>query len=286
MKTILLTGGPRILRGVLMTTLSLAVAACGGGGGSDGSSSTDGSGSGPIVGTYTEFADTTSTEATALSYLAVTNAGAASTGSAGTLDHDMDEIDGPGELAGTFTGGRTGIDLSGGGTAVLSNEAGTEFLRIFSTSGTGSDLFGVVGQATTGADMPDSGSANYDGTVLLDVSDGAAIYALTGDVAISATFAGTVDSTFSGFSGTRTDSGGTTSVSGLGTVSISGATQSGTGFSGGTPSGSGSVFSRVTDSADITGTNGQFFGPNADEVGGTLVVEDTSISVFGVYAAE
>ncbi len=265
---------------VILAASTCGLAACTG--------SSDGSGGGggiPTSEEYTEFDNTSSLTPSPLTFVAITNTGTPSSGNAGTLAHNLGAITG-GQLQGTLNGDLSVITLSSGGFANLSNpESTAEYLRIFRTEGTGSDLFGVVGQATNLVDMPDinTGSASYSGVVELQVDDGDATYALTGDAAITAFWmTSSVNSTFDELSGTRNDS---EIVNDVGTISISNATIAGSGFSGGTLSTTGTVFD-VTAGASIDGTNGQFFGPAADEVGGTIVIDDTDLSVLGVFIAD
>jgi hypothetical protein len=269
------------LKPVSMIALA-SLAACGGsGGGSGGGSSA--SQSTAIVDGYAPIANKTASTPSNLQFVAITNDGTPSTGNAGALNHGNGRIN-SGLLAGTLNSGRTQIGLPGGSDVRLTNEGGTEFLRMFQTDGLAPDRFGVVGVATELADMPDSGDVTYNGRVRMDAFDGAASYALSGDARITADFdgGGSVDSRFSNLSGTRND---TQSVSNVGTINIDDAVISGSSFSGGTVSTTGAVFD-LSGTPSTNGTNGQFFGPDADEVGGTVVIKDGDLEVFGVYAAD
>lgn len=265
------------------------LAACGGGATGTGPTTSGGvETTGPTIGTYTAFSDPTSLETSALIYIATDNTGSASTGSAGNLDHDANVILG-GLLAGTLNGARTEIDLGSGVTAVITNPDNTEYTRIFVTEGLPTDLFGVLGQATIGADLPVANdSLHYDGTAQFAIADGDALYDLTANLRVTPDWeAGRVDSAFTSLSGTRND-GSITNVSNLGTLRIDDATLSGGTFAGGTASITGATFD-LSGSESLAGTEGTFMGPLADEVGGIVLIDDTAsgnLQVIGVYTAE
>jgi hypothetical protein len=267
------------LRGSAIVSSLALLSACGGGGGGDGG----GGLTPPVVvdpGTYTEISDTTSTESTALVYLGTTNTGALRFGNAGTLDHVANTV-ASGRLAGTINGPRTTIMLTGGGTAALTNPGGTDYLRVFSTQGDGDPIFGVVGQQTGPSGIPDNGSTRYQGEVELTVADGINVSSLTGDADIVASWSGggSATATFNAFEENGSSVGGD--------ITITGATISNSGFQGGSLTTSGALFD-VTGTADISDTRGYFFGPGADEVGGTLLIDDTgsgSLEIIGVFSA-
>ncbi len=273
---------PNTFLKVAFLVAGLSLTACGGGGssGGDGGSASENT---AVVDGYAPVANKTATSLSALQFVAITNDGTPSTGNAGSLNHRNGQIS-SGLLAGTLNSGTTRIDLPGGGDVTLTNEGGTEFLRMFQTDGLAPDRFGVVGVATELADMPDSGAITYNGRVRMAAFDGGESYTLTGDARVTADFAGsgTVDSRFSNLSGTRNDA---ESVNNVGTINIDDAAISGSSFSGGTVSTTGAVF-ELSGSPSTSGTNGQFFGPDADEVGGTVVIKDSELEVFGVYAAD
>jgi hypothetical protein len=266
-----------------------SLAACGGGGG--GSVVGGVEVAGPTVGTYVELADTGSAD-TDLIYRAFDTAGSLSTGGT-SLDHDTGALT-AGALAGTIDSGRTQIVLLGGGVATVTNGASTEYLRIFSTSGGSPDLFGIFGQATDIADMPttnadlSTGAGSFSGVSAVTAANGTTLFVLNGSVTVTADFdAGLIDTRLHALSGTRTDSGGTVNVSNVGSIRINDAILSGNSFTNGTAVVSG-AFS-LSGAQDISGSGGTFFGPLADEVGGTVIIDDTAsgtLQVFGVYAAE
>ncbi|MBT8408853.1 MAG: transferrin-binding protein-like solute binding protein [Alphaproteobacteria bacterium] len=261
----------------------LSLSACGGGdegsGGLSGGENTD-----PTNATYTQFTDAASTENSQLIYIAIDSGGDRTSGTAGTLDHDTFVIS-AGALAGLLSGDFTEIALNGGGTATLTNPSSTEYTRVFTTSGAGDPLFGVLGQRTEAVDLP-NGTSSLGGRVSLSVSSGGVPYTLTGNATVTVDWdADLVDTRFFSLSGKRTDTDA--SVSGVGTIRIDNAALSGGTFTGGTASTTGSFEPLV--SASTNGTQGALFGPNADEAGGTVVVDDTGAGDFlaiGVYTAE
>lgn len=257
-----------------------ALSACGGGGGSGTRDVEDMDGSGPTVGTYAAFADTTATAETVVRYVSIDNAQISTQQNSGVLDHVGGTIS-TGFLAGTLNAGRTEIVLTGGGTATLTNPASTEYMRFFQTSGTGNDQFGVVGQPTDVQDMPPSGSSTYNGRVRMDVSTNDGPYALTGAAVITANWNNDIDTRFQGLSGVRNEN---ENVTISGSISMRDAPLSGTSFSGGTLETTGSFFD--TDSTPATTHNGQFFGPNADEVGGTFTLLAPDLNISAVFSAE
>jgi hypothetical protein len=255
-----------------------ALAACGGGGGGGGGIQVP-----PEVDGYIALSNTSSTGETPLGYVAITNTNATSSGFAGTLDHDTGTVRN-GSLSGTIDGALTGISLANGNSATFTNPAGTTHVRIFTTNGLSNDLFGAIGQFTNQADKPIDGTSTYNGDVIMDAFNGSDSFALTGNATVNVGWigAGDVDTVFTGLSGQKND---TQNVQNIGTVTINNATITGTSFSGGTFSTTGS------DLAYSGGGNGeiegQFFGPDATEVGGVFSLDAPSqIELSGVFIAK
>lgn len=258
--------------------IGLGLSACGGGGGGGGGT-TEPAAIDPVA--YTPLSNRAATDDTILVFLGTTNTGALRFGNAGTLDHINNTLRN-GLLAGTTNNGRTTIMLDGGGEATLTNPEGTAFVRVFTTQGAGDPIIGVVGQQTGPSAIPESGSTRYNGQVDMTVADGGPLRSLTGDVEIVASWSGggSATATFDAFR----DGGSNVN----GQIRITDANITNSGFRGGSLTTSGALFD-VTGSADISGTRGYFFGPNADEVGGTLVIDDQSrgsLKIVGVYVAD
>lgn len=198
-----------------------------------------------------------------------------------------------GGFAGTLNALRTRIDLSGGGTVVLSNAAATEYVRVFERTAAGSDpAFGVVGFLSAPSDLPGSGSVSYTGAAQVLAADDTRLYALDGTAFVVADFGegrvrielGDLRGTAQGLSPGNT---GTVTIPEGGIIAVDGSRISGASFSGGTASVSGLPFT-LTSGADASGTNGSFFGPDADEVAGRVVVDDSAggVGILGTFAAD
>ncbi|MEJ8561639.1 transferrin-binding protein-like solute binding protein [Yoonia sp. GPGPB17] len=276
----------QVAKTLVPLTICFVLAACGGGGGGGGDRATQ---EPPESPDYIRLSNTSSTGETPFGYVAINVANQTARGVAGTLDHDGGAIRG-GLLSGTINAGRTLVTLPDGRSAELSNPGNTaRHARLFQTSGFSNDLFGVLGQHTNADDMPDMGSSVFNGRVEMQADNGDATFALTGNARITVGWdAGNnrVDSVFSNLDGNKNDrvGGGSVGVNNIGTVSITGATVSGTTFSGGT-------FSTTGDELAYTGGGrqvnaGQFFGPDATEVGGAFGLNKASeLELSGVFIA-
>lgn len=233
---------------------------------------------------YVELSATTAAAVSTLTYQGFTTAGAPRAGSAGSLTHDTGVITG-GLLAGTINTARTSVALDDGGTAELTNPASTEYHRAFATQPTsGTPVVGVVGVRTDPGDLP-GGTATTTGTASIAITDGGDFYELTGTARVDANFGdGSVDVTLSNLAGTRRTGASDTSVGNQGTLRIVDNTISGSGFSGGAASFSGSF--SLSGGADSSDSRGAFYGPAAEEAGGVVVIDDTGsggIAVLGTY---
>lgn len=265
-------------------TAALLLVACGGGGGGDGGGG--GAMGGEPIPTSDDFIrliDRASTGETPLGYVAINMANAKSSGFAGMLDHDAGTVNG-GLLAGTINNGRTNVSLSNGNSATLTNPANTLHLRTFNTSGLSNDRFGVVGQFTEASDTPDMGSSTYNGSVILQADNGTSTFALTGDARITVGWDATnsVTSVFNDLDGRKND---IQNVNNVGTVTITGATVTGSTFSGGTFSTTGSELAYSGGGTRVH--EGQFFGPEATEVGGVFGLKKASeLELSGIFIAK
>jgi len=263
------------MRFTVLALVAPVLAGCGGG---------DGGGSGitvpPDNTTYTQLASTTATTPTQLRFLGTTSDAGRTNGNGGSFAHNTNTISG-GQFAGTINNGRTEIDLNAGGRALLSNPGTTEFVRVFQTEGSGTPLFGVVGQATAAGGVPTGGSTTYNGHIDVTVADGNTVDTLSGNARITASWnSGQVDSTFNSFQRGNTDVSGS--------ITIDNARVSGNAFTGGSLSTTGDTFD-LQGGARLDGTRGEFFGPAANEVGGVLVINGTGSGtprIIGVFSAD
>lgn len=279
---------------VLLAALTLSACGGGGGGGSNDPDVEDMTDFDVVIGTendptvtYPAFSDATAPINSDLRYISLNAALVGANGSA-TLDHDGGTIT-SGVLAGTLNSGRTSVALAGGGTGTLSNPDSNEFLRLFQIQGgANSGTIGVIGIETDPTDIPAPtvGTVEYGGTASVTAAPGDQnLYVLSGDVNVTADWAtSTVTTRFGNFSGTAN---GNAAGSGLGQMIISGATIGADGsFTGGSITGTGTVFGSLSGTSGLSGTRGQFFGPDADEVGGVLVIDQGDFEGAGVYTAE
>jgi hypothetical protein len=199
-----------------------------------------------------------------------------------------------GGFAGTLNDARTRITLDGGGNVILTNPAGTEYVRFFDTVSIGSDpVFGVVGFLSRPSDLPSSGRVSYTGATQVVAADALRLYDLDGTAYIVADFGNnTVRIELRDLAGSAQGSFG----SGLGTVTlrdageivVEGSRISGATFSGGVAFVSGTSPFTLSGRQDATGTNGGFFGRGADETAGRVVVDDprSDTLILGRFAAD
>jgi len=258
---------------MIISVLSLtALAACGGGGG------------GGATPAPASFLDPGSTQSFVLSTISVSGGGASTTGDA--ADGAMISLAG---LNGQFNSARDRIDFeNNGGTAEILTNATTQ-VALFNAMPRNADPFmGVIGVPTPIAALP-SGSVTYSGVssarfVIIDGNTGAT-FDVTGDVLASADFdavVGTLDLTFNNFDGTSVIGvAAPVAVSDIGVLTIEEATLVAGAFSGGTAD-----FTRGADFAtdlslfaDVTVSAGMF-GPNGEELGGVVIVEDSTADLL------
>lgn len=194
-------------------------------------------------------------------------------GSAGTLNY----------ADGTISGGALdGLDID---SVAFSNPAVGEFTRVVETSNAG-NRFGVIGIQTERVDRPDTGTVNYNqGWVAVTATSNSEVYTLEGQASLQANFdAGNVNATFSGFSGTNSLDQG---VNNVGNLTVTGADM--VGFDGafqeGMATGTG-IFAGIDPDLDDTEFFGVFFGPDADEVGGAIDVDNGPVTVTGAFQAD
>ena len=256
------------IRPLCLLSVLVVLSACGGGSGGDGGQTGGGEdmdGSGPTVGTYTQISAAQTGQPLDFRVVSISN--------------DQSDVL---NIMGSLDSGRTVISVAGG-SIMLTNPAGTEFMRLFDGTVAGINQFGTVGQETIVADIPVGGDATYNGVVFMTVANEEGNYSLTGDARIAVDWLNNgVDTRFDGLSGQRNDES-IGSVSG--TLSMINATLTGNGFSGGMLSRSGTIFATDDDPRTLD-LAGQFFGPNADEVGGVFVLNANDLNVRAVFAAE
>lgn len=193
-------------------------------------------------------------------------------------------------LAGQIDGARTRIDLAGDGSIDLSNPAGTEYVRQAAATTGAVPFFGVLGIPSLPSDLPVSGRVSYSGRTVLVGVDSLSRYDLTGTALVGADFGtGRVLIELGDLGGTRQGVAGASvapeTVAATGRIVISDSVISGATFAGGRASSSGLPFLVATDTP-ASGTQGAFFGPGADEVGGRIGIPGTETQVIGSFVAE
>ena len=219
--------------------------------------------------------DTTSNLVSGLYSLYVTPTSSTGTSSSfGSLTHSTGKISAPRGLDGQLNGSIITLDV--GGQAELSAH-GNKFSAMFVTSPQlGASEYGVVGIPTDVTQLPTS--ASYSGVSSILVNNGNAVFDLFGTSNTTIDFAnGTATVTLSNLDGTRaTGSAAPTSVSNFGTVSISNMNQFNGVISGGSATVNSTRPNTALSGSEITTVDGAVFGPNASEVGGVLIVDDTT----------
>jgi hypothetical protein len=260
------------------TAVSLAIisilAACGGGGGT-----TNPGGGGTTE--YIEFFDTTSSQTITLKIDQLNPTASTVSSNTGTLNWGTDRATISG-LSGDIQPNDTTVVLdAAAGTITFSSEA-TSYVTTFAAEPVGTDpFFGVVGVPTQNSDLPTSGTLRaYVGSSGIQIISSDAVYDLTGSATAQVEFGsgGTVDLVFDNLSGSKTDGvSAPVNVTDVATIGLNAAQITDGSFSGGTAtfSSTGEISTTLTGSESIA-TSGSFFGPDADELGGVFIVDDTS----------
>lgn len=251
-----------------------ALTACGGGGGGGGERATepleppievDGAG-------YELLSDRTASGTVGMIYVII-DGQSPETNDGITLNRSSGAVSG-GDLAGQNIDG-----------AIFSNPAGGEYSRFVIDEG--NSIVGVVGLDVLSGDLPTTGTSDYNvGRVEMTAIFEEGPYVLSGNATFTATW-GTgdnLDGRFFNLSGTNPLGG---SVINQGVITLTDADISGDRFSGGSVTGNG-LFAGLGGSSSTSGTQGAFFGPEADEVGGVLLINDNNqdIRILGAFQAD
>ena len=252
------------------------LAACGGGGGNGGDAVVD----------APSFGDVESTANSALAAVILDSSNNSVTADTGRLDRTAG-TGSLGGLSGQLSDDRTQIDLPNG--RVSFDAAEDAFSARFTVAAGDTNTLGIVGIATSAADLP-SGTATYAGDTILTATSGTDLFDLTGTATVTAEFGAsspTVTTALTDLAGTQEVEGGTSApetVADAGSLTISGSAISGAAFSGGSAELTSDVLALSGD-ADVN-VEGSFYGPDGSEVGGVFIIDDGDTKIFGDFLAD
>ena len=194
-------------------------------------------------------------------------------------------------LDGTTDSSQMVVSLGGGGTGTITDLGLTYVWQFMADPAGGQPIRGIFGEGTSASDLP-SGTAGYSGISIVQIFDGSNVYDLSGDASISVDFGGNrLSVTQDDLDGTRGDGvTAQTSVTDVATITISDAVISGAGFSGGSAHVQSTELAAFLSGLETVSVSGGFFGPNAEEVGGVAVIDDTGntvgrLLIFSSFAA-
>ena len=241
--------------------------------------------------TYVDFFATGSAETSTITAHGFNSVDYAVASGSGTLTRDTEQIDVL-SLTGAISADLSSVAVSGGGTGTLT-DLGFDHVAMFSVDPfSGPPLTGVTGVATNRRDLP-SGTATYSGVSNVQIVDSVGVFDLSGDVAATADFrADRVTLVHDGLSGTMTTGASTSmAVTDVATITIDNAVINGAAFSGGTARVQSTVLAAFLSGLEEVSVSGGFYGPDADELGGVFVIDDTGNGVgrlllFGSFAAD
>lgn len=270
----------------IVGTLGLVLlAACGGGGGGDVVEDV-------TVGDVADSPDTGSDPVTTpevvadgrITILSLDASAPALSRESGTLDLDTGAVQ-FGTAAGALSADRLRVTVTDG-VVRFDDPASTASNRYDATLG-GETRTGVVG-LTPSVDRLPGGTATYSGDAVLTATAGTTLFELTGTADVTARFGAatpTVTTEITGLQGTQQSAvGAPVAVANAGSLTLSGAEISGTGFSGGDAALSSPVLS-LSGGARLS-LEGAFLGVDADEAGGVFVIDDGATQIFGDFLAE
>jgi len=236
---------------------------------------------------YVEFASATSTRVDDLNAQTLTPNSSSTSQVTGELNRLADTLD-LGVRSGTINAARTQVALNGGGTIDLTGVA--DYARFFDLQQSGvAPTRGIIGIPTRAGNMPKSNTGTYNGVTRVTVQDGLDLYDLDGTATATANFGlGTLNVVLDNLDGTQSTLTGSGSVTDVATITVNNAIITGNTASGGTASLSSSSINNgngFSGSQSVQHEAG-FYGPGADEVGGVLLVDDTSVQVFADYLTD
>lgn len=293
---------------LVATSAYALLASCGGS--STGGGSAAGGGTPPSYEALSSTAATTSTlggvalrsnnTSGALGIVATSGTTTHNTGNTTITDSTYSLTDADGFNGGnTLTDGTSTITTN---TSILSGtyEYVTIYDQTYTSGGDTYDSIGIGGVITSASDVPTAGSATYTGDAAgLVVTATQGFDLENGTSTVTADFAaGTVNTTMSGFAATDQVTGNAATAP-IDTISVTGMTITGNGFSGGTvATTNGGAAINVTGANTTTAAQGAFFGYNGtqtapsgtiaapDEVGGIILMEGDGGIVISNFIAD
>ncbi|SEW00707.1 hypothetical protein SAMN04488515_0618 [Cognatiyoonia koreensis] len=203
-------------------------------------------------------------------------------GASASFDRDTNTLTFNGE-EGQINAAGDSVTFPSGATMSLSG-LDNEYSRLFVLSGAES-AFGAYGVSTDRRDIP-SGSASYSGSSIVVVTAPEGVFDLTGDASVDVSFAsGRADLTLDELSGTQaTGLSAPDAVDDFGSIEISDIDLDGNRLRGGEAT----VDTDETDAFSAGapgGVRGTLFGPDADEVGGSLEITGDAAAINGGFIA-
>ena len=203
-------------------------------------------------------------------------------GASATLDRDTNTLTYNGETGQINAAGDT-VTFASGATMALSG-TDSEYARLFVLSGANPTI-GAYGVNTARRDIP-NGMASFEGDSILVVTSTDGIFDLTGDVTANVDFnADDASVTLDNLSGTlATGLSAPSAVSDFGTVEISGIEMTDGALTGGSTQVT-TDQTNAFDGAIDGGVSASMFGPNAEEVAGSVNATGDDGALTGGFIA-
>jgi hypothetical protein len=261
---------------VVVTSLGLLAACSGGGGGGGGDQIPEA--------VPPTIDDVTSTATSALTANVLDAEAVTVTSATGQLNRSTDTGTIAG-LSGTLSEDRTQIVLDDG---LISFDADEDaFAARFTIETSELSALGIVGITTSTADLP-TGTATYAGDTILTAQSGTDLFELTGTANITADFganAPSVTTELTDLSGTQQPIlGDEITIADGGSLTITGSSIDGAGFTGGSAELTSDVLALSGD--ETLNLEGGFYGPDGGEAGGVFIIDDGDTVIFGDFLAD
>ncbi|UWQ98707.1 hypothetical protein K3729_14930 [Rhodobacteraceae bacterium S2214] len=198
-----------------------------------------------------------------------------------TLDRDADLLTVNGDEGQISADGETVLFASGETMSLLGTD--NDYSRGFALSGAEAS-FGAFGESTARADVP-SGTASYSGETIIVATSTDGVFDLTGTVSANVDFSdGDATMMFEDLNGSRaTGLSAPDTIDDFGSIVISDISVENAVLTGG----SSMVMSGETDTFDDLegGVNALLFGPEGEELGGSIALSGNAATVRGSFIA-